>query len=260
MARYRRALERRHIFGAEIAAKEMGYSCDAENVLFYNVGLNHLPGARKRGVRFERGYEVPPVPEPLASAALHYHRYHVSDIPGFSGWAPGRTLIRWMSPLGGAPTRPAAVWKALKYGSVDVVHPPPPRLERFGMRAVVSAPAAADAALLMKPVLDGAISALHSYVGSEVDLVADRLARSLAIEPRVVRALLLDQERAALGPRRLLWPRGKDGVQWNPADDACLAAEVLVVDGVGWHLTGELFELEPAVPRLIEGSSPGDDV
>ncbi len=235
-----------------IYASPLPDSCDAENVLFYNVGLNYLPRARGRGMRFERGYTVPPAPETLASAALHYHRYRVSDSEGFFGWSQGRTLARWSSPLGVAPTHSATVWKALKFGQLDAIDLPPTRVERFGVRATVSAPSALDAALLMKPVLDGAISALHAYDGSEVELIADRLARSVAIEPRVVRALLLDRERAVLGPRRFLWPRD-DGVQWNPADDACLAAELLVTQGRNWHLAGELFELQALTTRVSTG-------
>jgi hypothetical protein len=122
-------------------------------------------------------------------------------------------------------------------------------LERFGVRVSVSAPVTVEPALLMKPVLDGLISALHAHDGSAIELVADRLARSISVEPHVVRALLLDEDWAVLGTRKLLWPRG-ESVQWNPADDACVACELIVVQSNEWCLSGELFEVEsPARSR-----------
>jgi hypothetical protein len=46
---------------------------------------------------------------------------------------------------------------------------------------------------------------------------------------------------------RLLHRRG-DGVQWAPADELCVAGEVLVAESEDgrWYLRGEVVELEPA--------------
>ena len=39
-----------------------------------------------------------------------------------------------------------------------------------------------------------------------------------------------------LGGRRLIWPRGQ-GVQWNPADERCVAGEIRLVEGDQWALS-----------------------
>jgi hypothetical protein len=53
-----------------------------------------------------------------------------------------------------------------------------------------------------------------------------------------------DPESAVLGRQRLLW-RWRNGVQWNPADDLCVAAEVVIDPGIeseAWSHSGEIFE------------------
>ena len=48
-----------------------------------------------------------------------------------------------------------------------------------------------------------------------------------------------------LGSRRLVKPF-REGVQWNPADDACLAAEIHLQPqphNPPWQLSGSLFEI-----------------
>src|SRR5215211_2933134 len=101
---------------------------------------------------------------------------------------------------------------------------------------------------LVKTVFDGAIASFHAHSGPIADQVRASLATTLQIAPSEVDARLLDQQRAILGARRLVWPFGRDGIQWNPADDRCLAGELLSVrtDRGEWRLSGALFELKPA--------------
>jgi hypothetical protein len=53
-----------------------------------------------------------------------------------------------------------------------------------------------------------------------------------------------DLRSAVLGRRRLLWPRAQ-GVQWNPADDLCLALELRIERGERRELSGRLVEIKP---------------
>lgn len=69
-----------------------------------------------------------------------------------------------------------------------------------------------------------------------------RVARTVPASPREVEALLLDRDKAVLGvARRLLHVRGR-GVQWAPADDLCVAGELLAEEPAGetWSLRGAL--------------------
>jgi hypothetical protein len=105
---------------------------------------------------------------------------------------------------------------------------------------------------ITKPLVDGVIAAFHIHDDpASLDLVASRVAAGLGASVDEVRGLLHENRTAILGARRLLWPRG-DGVQWNPADDRCLAfrirrvataAESVHSDGLRLH--GSLVEIEP---------------
>lgn len=63
------------------------------------------------------------------------------------------------------------------------------------------------------------------------------------------RSSLLFCEPNLLGPRKLLYCH-KAGLQWNPKDEDCVAAEVLLIRDVSVDITrfsGELFEVGPLV-------------
>jgi hypothetical protein len=54
---------------------------------------------------------------------------------------------------------------------------------------------------------------------------------------------LANERHSPLGPRRLVWPF-RNGVQWNPADDKCVAGEILRIDSDDWYLAGTLCEVK----------------
>jgi hypothetical protein len=95
----------------------------------------------------------------------------------------------------------------------------------------------------IKPLFDGVISSFHSYPDPPVGL-ADRIAPVVQGSPDAVRDAMTNPWSSALGRRRLVWPRGS-GVQWNPADDKCVAGEILRIDSPQWRLAGILSEVTP---------------
>ena len=106
-------------------------------------------------------------------------------------------------------------------------------------------------AAITKPLVDGVIAAFHAHDDpASLDLVASRVAAELGASVDEIRALLLEDRTAILGARRLLWP-WRDGVQWNPADDRCLAfrirrvAKATTTHSDGLRLKGSLVEIEP---------------
>jgi hypothetical protein len=60
-----------------------------------------------------------------------------------------------------------------------------------------------------------------------------------------IRKHLLDRRRAVLGAVQKLVFLRAEGVQWNPADDQCVAGELLPAEPVDarWAIKGELIEL-----------------
>ena len=65
-------------------------SVDAENVLFYNVGLSCFARATRNGLQFERGYGLPRSTTPPMH---HYHRYEsVASVGEFELWQPTAVL------------------------------------------------------------------------------------------------------------------------------------------------------------------------
>ena len=94
-------------------------------------------------------------------------------------------------------------------------------------------------AKIIKPLVDGVIAALHTHDGTALADVSDRLRAQLpgsdasdiaqlpGSDASDIAQRLVDDDAAVLGPRRLVWPRAS-GVQWNPADDLCVALELRV--------------------------------
>ena len=178
---------------------------DVENVLLYNIGAasyRHLT----RG-----GLEVVRLTSP---DRLHHVSYR-----SCTGLKPGPVAadVRARVSLDAFPAdreKPGSWWAAIR-----------PRLVTTGteldggyeIEILLRGDAQAFVSLV-KPMLDGLISALHSHDGTHEHHVLGALARYG--EPRVLWDLLNDSTNEILGRRTLLRPHGA-GVAWNPADDRC---------------------------------------
>jgi len=225
--------------------------CDAENILFYNVGAGCFPRSNKVGLRFERVFSQPPAPpRPMDRPALHYHHYKsVAKETVFEHWIPTRMLVRWsahvhtryvMSSLS-----LARVWYWIKCGSTELITRPRQLPTQFGMSMTIRAPSGiSNIVALAKPLLDGAVAAFHKHDGTKQTEVASRLAHILGMRTQDVVAYLSDDTNAVLGRRKLLWP-WRDVIQWNPADDYCVAGELLFAESTEdfLKLSGQLFEV-----------------
>lgn len=152
--------------------------------------------------------------------------------------------------------KPAPVWKSIR----DFAAPPGETATaptRFLLKLHVTDTRkdrpASSLAYIVKPTLDGIISAYHSHEGTDGAAEAQRLAEAGLGSTETLRDQLHDRRWAALGGRRLLSSFGPTGVQWNPADDLCVAAHITlsighsVEDGhhARWRLSGELAEAIP---------------
>jgi len=224
------------------------YACDTENILFFNVKDSGFPELSARGVMFERSFApAPESPNPML-AARHHHHYEMRPIgEDFRHWKC-RTIASWrdvpIEPLLPG-TKPAPLWWAMKRTTdVDPAQSQPRAL--FGLRIKLAVPRDArfNMAPVVKPLLDGVIAGMHVHDGHDLGELSARLAQQLNEEPAVISALLMSMQNAQLGRRRLLhaW---RQGVQWNPADDRCVAAYIFVSQsGNEWLISCDLLEVE----------------
>ncbi|WP_131804482.1 hypothetical protein [Mycobacteroides abscessus] len=245
---------------AVYSAADDGAFVDTENVLLYNVGSAALRPLMARSVTFERGYEMPTPPPGCGlpqSTGVHYQRYREARDDAFEFWKTGKQVGAFTGvPVDSVTGKPAPVWKAIR----DFAAPPAETATaptRFLLKVHVTdtrkdrpANSLAD---IVKPTLDGIISAHHSHEGSDGVVEAQRLEVAGLGSAETLRDQLHDRRWAALGGRRLLSSFGPTGVQWNPADDFCVAAHITLSTGgsvedghhARWRLSGELAEAIP---------------
>lgn len=245
---------------AVYGAADDGAFVDTENVLLYNVASGALRPLMARSVTVERNYETPRPPDNgLADgASLHYHRYSEARGDTFEFWTPGKRLGAFTDiPVDAIDDKPAPVWKAIR----DFAAPPaetataPTRfllsLHVTDTRKDKPANSLVD---MVKPTLDGIISAYHCHEGSDGVVEALRLEEAGVGARATLRDQLLDRRWAALGPTRVVRPSKAAGrVKWYPADDFCVAAHIRlgtdssVADGhyARWRLSAELAEAIP---------------
>lgn len=228
--------------------------CDVENVLFYNVGPGIFAALASAGLRFERVFSKPP-PSPIniRKPMQHYQRYSFAPkATGFSYWKVDHLLARWQG-VGYRRTAGrldvASVWRSMKLGAgsgqvmVESMSEVP--LARLALNVVVHIPRGIhfNLAVAIKPIFDGIVAAFHKHDGSDEDIIVGRLAGQLSVKEGEVISLLRNGLEPLLGTRRLVWPWGKS-VQWNPADDLLVAAQMLIEQNSStddWEFSGQLF-------------------
>jgi hypothetical protein len=134
--------------------------CDTENILFYNVGTGAFAAASAHGLRFERGFSVPPCAANLNTSPLHYQRYETGrQVEGeFELWAETASLAHFSSatlPRLAADSKPAGIWLALHNGRMDSARDGA-GAGPFALRLQLYLPAGSSSPVsLLKPLLDG---------------------------------------------------------------------------------------------------------
>jgi hypothetical protein len=208
---------------AEYAAVDSGQLVDAENVLLYNVG-GPMGRLCRSGIRFERSF-APPLAPGLQQFA-HYVRYGIGPVGAeFRSWRKTTLIADVALAFAGAiPTRPADVWWQMRQQSPRPAEAAG-RPSRFAVRLLVDRPGLNIGAVI-KPLIDGIVSAFHAHDGFEAPAVAARLAAAGVGNPVELMRMLGDPAWAALGVRRLVRPYRSGGVQWNPADEYLVACDI----------------------------------
>lgn len=231
---------------------------DVENILFYNVdpGGASFVSASTSGVRFELDSQ------PIDQLTCQYRYRLVGAEEPLATWELGRRLTRFAGADLGRFTgqhRLAQVWMAV-HSTPDRTYTPPPLTEGpFAVFLELEVPPVAGIGVrpeLLKSVVDGVVCAFHNHLDEvTVTGVASRIANQIAVQPEVVAERLLALDRAVLGARpHLVRSRGQ-GVQWNPADERCVAGQLRRRPGERWELSGEVYEVSPARPSARKVSA-----
>lgn len=226
--------------------------CDVENVLFYNIGTGAFKNACQYGFLLERRFEKILPPAELSEIYPHYQRYELKtkDQPSL-GWTMKNTLASWDNIVFDklvTSIKPHVFWRLFKENQVfvfgDDVYD-----GYYGIELELTMPKdnAINSAAVAKPLLDGIISAFHSYDGDQLAEVTRRLGTIFTdIAHDYISKLIIDKKLAVLGNRRVLHPY-QNFVQWNPADDKCVVIKLIckyVESGVSPMVSGRLFEVE----------------
>jgi hypothetical protein len=227
-------------------------------VLFYNVRLTPFATAMRSGVRFERSFQL--AVNKAAPEAAHYHRYEPAEaVEPFKWWQRAQPLRTWAARAFPRPVDSAtASWYVFSEPGTTTGRGSPGAVpQEFGVELLITAPPhGVRVHTLMKFALDGLIAACHHHSGSDLELVAGRVATTLGIPGDEATDLLTAASTPVLGPRRLLWPH-RTNVQWNPADDRCVAVSIRVrhdAEVTAPLVAAALFEVEPRATHAARPS------
>ena len=226
--------------------------CDAENVLLYNIGASAFRVLSKNGLCFERGSGLIPVSNPY-NLSMMSHFYHYSQGSEFRLWEKDILLASWPEisiPTLTATSKPHLFWYALKkteevnYSCQKQGAP----LKQFGLDIQLHIPEKAwcNLAILIKPLLDGVISAFHEQSAPCDNRMLQRLSALTNSSEEKIKQLLCEKIYPVLGARPIVSAFGKNGIIWNPEDDACVACRVTVRrngKNKKWNMKGQLFSV-----------------
>ena len=168
----------------------------------------------------------------------------MSGLNGFDHWLEDGALAHFSLP-GATPPKLAATWAAIHAGEPTIAATLP--AGRFFGLELKLADRRAPNVTTLKVILDGVISAFHADDGSGEAMVLERVAAAATVPVEQARAMLANRDRNVLGARRLAH-RFRGGIQWNPADDRCVAGDVTmgVDDAPGSNCLGRLFAVTAA--------------
>lgn len=195
---------------------------DIENLLLYNISIGKAEFGDRRSLCFEKlnSDQMPPCSE--LPDAVAYARYDIGKpsipiiVDTIVSSEPVAFTIRDLKSAG-------LMWRVFKAAEwhTGVRHDDGAPLK---LDMIIHAPERVNLIGIVKPVLDGFLSALHHRSAADADLpdIIERLALKYGWRDREeIRYLLLDERHAVLGncgtPQRHI-VRRLDSVKWSPDD------------------------------------------
>ena len=217
------------IIEAKYVSKEArGRFFDVENVLFYNVRVGNFEKSSRHGLRFRYLDEEPPQPPESSAYFPHYQSYElVKKATPFLNQYNSVASYEFGLPPFQKPELNDVWWgsvnaewnlnaeRKLKLNRGEA-------LERFALRVDARYPQLTGeyAVRRVKKVFDGIASAMHFWKNPHEELVR-KVVCHLKVSSKSVREKFQVNEHALLGERH-------SSPNWNPADDRCIAGELLL--------------------------------
>jgi hypothetical protein len=236
---------------------------DIENVLLYNIGTGAFSQLCRYSLCFERKVAEAPVCH-LNNQFMPYHYLYktINCENRFRCWKEKNCLAKWddiIIPSLKNENKPHAFWNAMKTGMVEVLAQYD-GTSLLGLDLKIKSPKdqKVNLAAAIKSLVDGIISSFHMQDGLPDSKATVRLAELLNNTPEAITEMLCNTRLAVLGKRKLIHPF-MDGIQWNPADDCCMAVRVVLedcLDGEDWFISGKLFTVSETVKMLLSSKNP----
>ncbi len=210
--------------------------CDAENILFYNVGAAAFGTVATKGIRFDRLHCVPCLSH-SGRLFKHHHHYRIADMPHLAAKPPDASFKFMLGSLSSS-TKPHEVWWP---ASDSGTGPMSPFKGSFEMRVALQAPSPfLNLTSVIKPLLDGVICAFH-FDSNPDSIAVQRLAETTGLEREMILHRLQSPRTPILGSRRLL-DSYRSFVKWNPADDLCQTCTVLYEQSSSRHCCVDVWD------------------
>ena len=186
---------------------------DVENAALYNVGSGAYSHLVRGGLSCERRQ---------SPDGKHHLIYRRGLLPGPPG---ARTLLRLQVASPGDTHKPGPWWAAFRSAALRQTaakRVPGP----FAIDAILAGSwTSTQIAAVVKPMLDGFVSALHQHDSSHRDELLPRIA-DLG-NPDAIWDMLCDPHQNLLGTRSLIRPN-PNSYAWNPADNLCDAFRIRI--------------------------------
>ena len=216
--------------------------CDVENILLYNIGTGVFRNICSSSFCLEREFDSVLPPIEIRNTMPHYYKYELSSNADFKVYSPKNILAEWEGlECDRFHEKPSFYWNYIKNSLLDIQDDN--FNSQFGIEVKITAPRAINLTSIIKPLLDGLICAFHRYDGNINDDILNVLFSQIGVDKSTLKDMLIDNNFNVLGKRNLIWKRG-NSVQWNPADDLCVAIRVMLDIRQGdWKIDGKLFSV-----------------
>ncbi len=227
---------------------------DLENVLFYNIGTANFTDLTKNGIMFAEtsAYDILRKRNEwgLSEEYEHYYEYMVCS--------PGKAkntdleIACWKDiPFCKCKSlSPLDAWLAMRNADRNIQIKESIECEfgdAFALDLVLEKPKTLEFNITsaMKPLLDGIVSSFHGGLFDEdmISLLVGKLS--------CTRDQIINVGMNVLGKREYIqkYPRAKNGIKWNPADDMCKSVSIQIIDGDEWRLSGRICKILPRCPK-----------
>jgi hypothetical protein len=223
---------------------------DLENKLIYNVGTGAFKQASRHGICIER------LRRNTESIRQYQHKYRYAPPTEQPTEKNFLTFAFELKRLNGN-VKPITIWAASVTALMGLGKHPSTEISKDGrfelwIELITSTRWSGNLAALMKPLLDGIISALH-YPSEVIDEDVISLMKKASSENAAqLEDLLIAGNHQILGPRKLVQRWGKSSFRWNPADDRCDWCRILIKRNGSAMQNGFIHCKVSVRPRTIE--------